>query len=97
VVVLGQGGSVAVVGAQSGPLGPVLHQEGQGPHQVARGRALTDEGPHADAPTLEEEFRVGGLMVGAGPGDHVGGQLASGDARGVAVHHPVAGEIEQAA
>ncbi len=97
VMVLGQGGGVAVVGAEGGALGAVLHEVGQGPGEVAGGGALADEGPHAQPAALQQEFRVGGLVVGAGAGDHVGGQLPAGDVRSVAVDHPVAGQVEQAA
>ncbi len=96
VMVLGQGGGIAVVGAEGGPLGTVLHEVGQGPREVPGGGALADEGPHAQAAALQEEFRVGGLVVGAGTGDHVRGQLSAGDTRGVAVDDPMTGQVEEA-
>ena len=76
---------VAVVGAEGGALGAVLDEEGQRPGEIASGRALADEYPHAESALLKEQFGVAGLVIARGACDKVGGEVTTGDVGGVPV------------
>ena len=83
--VLGDVLGLAVVGAEGEPVRAELLDERQERGEVARGRGLPDQHPHAGAQALAALLGRVALVVGADAGGGVGLQVLAEDARRVPV------------